>query len=176
MIPVKYRIFCPAAGRAKMSFESEKKANTYLKFNAQDYLEKKGVELARTYYCDSCFLWHVTSSKVKYNLQQSLTDRTIDAYKEVKEKRALLNVQNRELRKIARKATADALSDFEEKISIIRKMIKGNRDPLETNESVRDALAELRTISEKFVVNEKKYLKIETMLKNFLQKVNEAKG
>ena len=59
----KKRVFCPFCGYSKMLFETEKKANLYLKYNADDVLEENGRKPIRTYYCEACGGWHVTSSK-----------------------------------------------------------------------------------------------------------------
>lgn len=59
----KNRTFCPYCGYLKMLFETEKKANLYLKYNADDVLEENGKKPIRSYYCEACGGWHVTSSR-----------------------------------------------------------------------------------------------------------------
>ena len=59
----KHRIFCPQCGYAKMLFNSEKKANLYLLYNSNDVMEENGKKPIRSYYCEACGGWHVTSCK-----------------------------------------------------------------------------------------------------------------
>ncbi len=77
----KKRIFCPYCGYLKMLFETEKKANLYLKYNADDVLEENGRKPIRSYYCEACGGWHVTSSKyfrdVKEKDKRTLYDGNI---------------------------------------------------------------------------------------------------
>jgi len=63
MCKPKNRVFCPFAGKPKMLFETEKKAERFLKFNAGDI---DGGELLRPYYCVCCGGWHLTHRKPSY--------------------------------------------------------------------------------------------------------------
>ena len=54
----KNRVMCPDCGRLKMFFESESKANNFIKFNKDDI--ENGDEL-RSYYC------HIIINYVQYN-------------------------------------------------------------------------------------------------------------
>lgn len=56
----KNRILCPDCGRPKILFESENKANNFIKFNASEI--SHGDRL-RSYYCPACCGWHVSSHK-----------------------------------------------------------------------------------------------------------------
>lgn len=78
MKPTKCRKVCPACGRPKMLFETEKKALTFIKFNG-DEVERLGEQL-RVYYCDACCGWHITSHPYKKSYD-NLTDKLLDAYK-----------------------------------------------------------------------------------------------
>ena len=69
---------CPDCGRAKMLFETEKEANTFLKFN-MDAVNPDGTRNMRVYYCPACCGWHISSHE--YNGNGSKTDRLIAAYK-----------------------------------------------------------------------------------------------
>ena len=57
----KHRIFCPAAGKQKMVFESKKKALRFIQYNADQFEPDKIPK--RTYYCSSCCGWHITSQE-----------------------------------------------------------------------------------------------------------------
>ena len=62
----KNRVYCIGCGRLKLLFETEKKANNFIKFNAEEILEETGKAPDRVYYCKCCGGYHVTSSR-KYN-------------------------------------------------------------------------------------------------------------
>lgn len=63
MKPSKCKIFCPDAGKTKMVFETEKKAMTFIKFNADEIKAESGYSPTRAYYCVSCGGYHLTSKK-----------------------------------------------------------------------------------------------------------------
>lgn len=54
----KNRVLCPDCGKPKILFESENKANNFIKFNASEI--PHGDKL-RSYYCPACCGWHVSS-------------------------------------------------------------------------------------------------------------------
>lgn len=57
--PKNNRVMCPDCGRAKMLFDSERKAKDFIKWNGGD-INTHGGEL-RPYYCPACCGWHITS-------------------------------------------------------------------------------------------------------------------
>jgi predicted acetyltransferase len=86
-----------------MLFESEKAANTFMKFNSEEIAELNGHAPIRSYFCIACNGWHVTSHpEEKYAV--SRTERVLDSYKVFKEKqvknREALVIRNREMREI----------------------------------------------------------------------------
>ena len=78
MKPSKNRVMCPDCGKQKMLFESERKANDFIKWNGDD-IDTHGGEL-RPYYCPSCCGWHI-SSKMHKKSYDTQTERLIGAYK-----------------------------------------------------------------------------------------------
>lgn len=62
MKPTKNRYFCPQSGRVKMKFDTEKKAENFIKFNKKE-IDTGGLEL-RAYYCATCGGYHITKSKL----------------------------------------------------------------------------------------------------------------
>ena len=62
MKPTRNKHFCNGCGRTKMLFESQSKADNFIKFNGEDILEETGRKPVRSYYCDFCGGYHVTSS------------------------------------------------------------------------------------------------------------------
>ena len=77
MKPKNNRIFCPDCGKAKMLFETEKKAQNFIKFNGQDILrDGQTIDQIRVYYCPSCCGYHITSKPFKetYNDDEVIKD------------------------------------------------------------------------------------------------------
>lgn len=68
----------------KCFFETEKKANTFLKFNADVIEEESGKRPIRSYFCQSCCGWHITSQEDKPN-RISRTEKVINLYNKAKE-------------------------------------------------------------------------------------------
>lgn len=62
MKPTKNRMFCLASKKYKMIFETQAKADNFLKFNHDEILEENGKAPVRSYYCHFCAAWHVTSN------------------------------------------------------------------------------------------------------------------
>lgn len=54
MKPVKNKVFCIDCGRTKQLFESESKADNFIKFNGEEILEESAKAPIRSYYCSSC--------------------------------------------------------------------------------------------------------------------------
>jgi hypothetical protein len=72
MKPTKNRYYCPASDRIKMLFESESKANNFMKFNAETIEKENGYKPVRAYYCVNCIGWHLTSIPLtKPNIDKS---------------------------------------------------------------------------------------------------------
>lgn len=62
MKPKKNRIYCNACGGVRMLFPTEKKADNFIRFNADEIMDETGKAPVRSYYCSLCGGWHVTSS------------------------------------------------------------------------------------------------------------------
>lgn len=95
--PKNNRVMCPDCGRAKMLFETERKANDFIKWNGDD-IDTHGGEL-RPYYCPSCCGWHL-SSKEHVEEYDHRTENLIGAYKrslDAKKKRTKLDVAIRNM-------------------------------------------------------------------------------
>lgn len=65
MKPTKNQIFCVACGRPKMLFETKAKADNFIKFNSSEMMEESGNAPIRSYYCEICGGYHVTSNNSK---------------------------------------------------------------------------------------------------------------
>lgn len=88
MKPTKNRFFCKDCGRIKMLFDSEKKADTFIKFNSNEIENEMGYKPERCYFCEYCGGWHITSQK-EYSNIKSRTERMLDLYEQEKEKKIL---------------------------------------------------------------------------------------
>lgn len=82
MCKPKNRIMCPDCGRQKMLFESEAKANNFIKFNKDTI--NNGDKL-RAYYCPACCGWHISHQKFHKDME-GRTDKMIEAYNDLKKK------------------------------------------------------------------------------------------
>ena len=65
MKPTKNRVFCRDCERTKMLFETEKKAENFIKFNKDEIEAESGYGPQRSYYCLFCGGWHITSIKAQ---------------------------------------------------------------------------------------------------------------
>lgn len=81
MKPKRNRIFCHDCNRYKTLFESESKADNFIKFNHEEIEACSGHAPNRSYYCRSCAGWHVTSKQEYDDSLPSLTDKVLDAYR-----------------------------------------------------------------------------------------------
>lgn len=64
MKPTRSRIYCRDSAKSKILFETEKKANNFIKFNAEEIKAESGFSPVRSYFCMSCGGYHVTSKEV----------------------------------------------------------------------------------------------------------------
>jgi hypothetical protein len=70
MKPTKNKVFCKDCERTKMLFESEKKAENFIKFNKEEIKAESGYSPERSYYCLFCCGWHITSIKEKIGISK----------------------------------------------------------------------------------------------------------
>jgi flagellar biosynthesis GTPase FlhF len=95
MKPTKNKYHCKdCGGKIKMLFQTEKEANTFMKFNSADIEEEAGYGPKRAYECISCGGWHVTSKKDNL-YRKSKTENLLEQYEKEKEIKASL-VKKRE--------------------------------------------------------------------------------
>ncbi len=89
MKPTKNRVFCNGCGRAKMLFETEKKADNFIAFNQGEIEMETGVAPKRSYFCLFCGGWHVTSMKEKNGItrREKLFEDYLEAKKAKKAKK-----------------------------------------------------------------------------------------
>jgi hypothetical protein len=68
MKPTKNLFFCYIANRTKLRFETRKKADRFIEFNQFEILKQNNKAPIRSYYCDACQCFHVTSKIQHSNL------------------------------------------------------------------------------------------------------------
>lgn len=119
MKPNKSRIYCHDCSRRKILFDSQSKADNFIKFNGEEIEAESGHAPSRSYYCCSCNGWHVTSKKEYDDTLPSLTDKVLTAYRKritgpvPNAKATLKNVDNKAL-----------LKDADDIMTTVKKLIK----------------------------------------------------
>lgn len=58
----KNRIYCYGCQKSKMLFDTKERADNFIKFNRDGILEENGKAPVRSYYCEMCGGYHVTSN------------------------------------------------------------------------------------------------------------------
>jgi len=97
-----------------MLFESEKKAETFIKFNSEAIGEESGYKPERCYFCIYCDGWHVTSHRENLDIK-SRTEKILDLYEKEKEQKVFRKAEQQALKQaqkalaVSQKKEADAL-------------------------------------------------------------------
>ena len=127
MKPTKNRFFCNDCGKIIMLFETEKKAEYFIKFNKDEIEEETGYKPERTYFCIACNGWHITSQKDDLH-KKSRTEKVEDLYHKSIEHKALIAAQKQELinaKKREKNAEKDlAAAQWKERILLAKKQEK----------------------------------------------------
>ena len=69
MKPTKNRFFCKDCRKIKMLFDTEKKAENFIKFNSEEIELETGFKPERSYFCIACNGWHLTHKKEILNIK-----------------------------------------------------------------------------------------------------------
>lgn len=83
MKPTRSRVFCRDSGKSKILFETEKKADNFIKFNAEEIKAESGFSPVRSYFCIYCGGYHVTSKES--NPEVSRSERVLEEYNRLKQ-------------------------------------------------------------------------------------------
>lgn len=95
----KNRVMCPDSMKQKMLFETERKANDFIKWNGGEIDTHGGV--LRPYYCPACCGWHITHQRHKEEYD-TRTERMITAFnKAVRPKKIDRLIHSQESDKLA---------------------------------------------------------------------------
>ena len=76
----KNRVFCPDCGRQKMVFESERKAQDFIRWNSG---EIPGGNRLHPYYCKACCGWHISHVEHREEYDSRMDER-LSVYRESK--------------------------------------------------------------------------------------------
>ena len=92
MKPNKSFVYCTNSNRRKMLFETEKKAENFMKFNNEEIKKESGYSPQRSYYCMFCDGWHITSKEKQLTLttKEKLVKRYIQEHQRQ-------NIENRDI-------------------------------------------------------------------------------
>lgn len=144
MKPTKNQIYCKDCGKHKMVFETEKKADTFIKFNSKEIESESGYSPTRSYFCIYCGGYHVTSkSEIKNFI--SKTEKIVDNYEQNNLKWALIKEKNIEIRKNAQIKFLQQLVKLEEQIKVIDSYIDSN-NLVDLSKHITELFAELETV------------------------------
>ena len=95
MKPNKSFVYCTNSNRRKMLFETEKKAENFMKFNNEEIEKESGYSPQRSYYCIFCSGWHLTSKKEKLK-NISKKEKLVEQYTQEHGRK---NFENRDISK-----------------------------------------------------------------------------
>lgn len=110
MKPTKNNVHCKDCGRTKMLFETEKKAENFIKFNNEEIEAESGYSPQRSYYCLFCEGWHITSIKDKIGLSKK--EQMFEQFKQEKEKKKATKMVNQE-------ELSEKMKDLESQIKVM---------------------------------------------------------
>lgn len=88
MKPTKNQVFCIGCRHHKMLFESQSKADNFIKFNSDEIAEHTGKAPSRSYYCTFCCGWHITSIS-DLDKAAARDERDVMIWEQVKQANAL---------------------------------------------------------------------------------------
>lgn len=129
-IKPKMRVFCRAIRRSKILFETEKKAENFIKFNAAEIKNSSGVAPIRAYFCEVCGGWHVTHRRTGGLVNKKIS-KFIDRHKGEATKEAPQPVKKKpeDYKEVAEKYFLTNYSKFSTKKEF-RDYLKQNPDNL----------------------------------------------
>ena len=147
MIPTKNKVFCLESRSKKLFFETESRANNFIKFNSAEQEELGYAPPVRSYYCTACGGWHVTSNPVAHT-GPSKSERVIEKMKEARQtRREVENVYNEKIKE-AKKGIAVVMSALPEDFEKTKAFCATCPDPtvqLEHIMAFRQRLEEIHT-------------------------------
>lgn len=80
----KNRIYCRESRKSKILFETDKKADNFIRFNAEEIEAETGRRPVRSYFCICCGGYHVTSKAPDPGMR-SRSELVLETYNQMKE-------------------------------------------------------------------------------------------
>jgi len=187
MKPIKNRFFCKDCGKVKMFFETEKKAENFIKFNGGEIEEQAGFKPERGYFCIACNGWHVTHKKENLNLK-SKTEKLLYFYNYEIEQKALRQERQKAFKKeqkaleLAQKKEQET-QEHAQKVEIVKNSLNNIGKYIARLEKPKDSKAKcIEMLNEAFVELENAkssgaaFKKSEQRIKIAEEKLNYLKG
>ena len=123
MKPNRGRVFCRECHRQKLLFDSEKKAELFIKFNAEETAECNGYAPVRSYYCMCCGGWHVTHKPFNSEMK-SVSERIVEDYNRALIKKKLAQQSVAIKRNKVHKMNLEKISEINSMIEKIKKCVE----------------------------------------------------
>lgn len=151
-----------------MLFETEKKADTFIKFNAEEIEEETGYKPERSYFCVYCNGWHVTSKKEFFNVE-SKTERVLDEYEKYKSftnrPKKSTTITPLIVKEKSKKEIKEMLRSIRVKIDILEKN-KDSKELVDYDAILENACDEFKVVKESGKGKLKKKNRVEELLYN----------
>lgn len=147
MKPTRNKHFCNGCGHTKILFESQSKADNFIKFNGESILEETGRMPVRSYYCEFCGGYHVTSSDSS-EVGERLNRRDHKVMDEV----ILLKNSRKDLNKLS--------NELQQKLAQIRRLIINWQKEV-AQEQLQPCLLELEMIQKMYPLQRGKFFSIQ---------------
>ena len=170
----KIRYFCVACQRPKMLFETQEEADRFIAYNRGDILRGRRKAPVRSYYCEICGGWHVTSNPSKEDAKR--LDVRDKALAEEVDKKVKANLKPKKIEKRKLSFTeVDNKFDLAEQL-----MTKGNLDDAERHlteckESLKYHRLFKKSIGDKLMKREYRLTKLSKKLKELQRLIKASK-
>ena len=137
-------MFCRECHRTKILFDSESKANNFIRFNADEIEECNGYAPKRSYYCIVCGGWHVTH-KIANPQKVSVSEQRMSAYQESRQRLRQQRAELKRLKSEIRIRNRHHFDEIQEKLDVVDEHLQqGEIDS--ARETLREAYALLQEI------------------------------
>lgn len=120
MKPVKNRVYCQDCGRIKMLFDSEEKANRFIKYNKDEIESENGKSPVRAYNCKMCGGWHVTSKQESKYIRKSIGERLDDNIDQLKSLEQRFNEFKSNIKKMTIQECFEKIDEFRMEIDELK--------------------------------------------------------
>lgn len=148
----KNRMYCRASNRQKLLFETEKKAENFIRFNKDEILSEGGYRPQRAYFCSFCGGWHVTS--IEEEIPKTKREEMLESVLELKKKEKFLKEVNKAKKNEAKQLTRYPQAEIEE----LQRKLSHELDALDKSEQtslVNQRIQELKTQIERLAAPDK---------------------